>query len=225
MTTNLFTDRKRAVDIFQGMVDRDLVMPWVAIAVAEFKLDAELITLMAQSGCSFIDIAIESGTKRVLKEVIGKPVNHDHAKEMAKFARKQGIFVAANFVIGFPTERPGDEIRQTLSFAEEINVDYVKIFVAIPLRHTKLWDLCLKTGSLKQDFQQKSIRWSTGQIETDQFKSEDLTILRAYEWDRINYSSEEKRLKTSEMMGITENELLDIRLKTLQNAIATVQTR
>lgn len=146
---NLFTNRERAIGIFQGMINRKLAMPWVAIAVAVFKLDAELVKLMRLSGCEYIAIAIESGTERVLKEIIKKPINFEHAKKMIQLAKETGIYVATNFIVGFPTET-WDEIRQTIKFAEEIDVDYVKLFSAIPLRNTKLWDLCKKEGALKK---------------------------------------------------------------------------
>jgi radical SAM superfamily enzyme YgiQ (UPF0313 family) len=146
---NLFNNKQRAKEFLQGIIDRNLVMPWVAIAVAVFKLDAELVKLMRLSGCEYIAIAIESGTERVLKKIIKKPVNFEHAKKMVRLAKEIGIYVAANFIVGFPTET-WDEIRQTIKFAEEIDVDYVKLFSAIPLRNTKLWDLCKKEGALKK---------------------------------------------------------------------------
>ncbi len=219
---NMLIDRRRAVEIFQGMVDRNLVMPWSAIAVATFRLDDELIELMRASGCEYIDVAPESGSQRVLKEIIGKPVNLEHAKSVVAKAREEGIYVAANFVIGFPTET-WDEIRQTTRFAEELNANYVKIFNAVPLLHTRLWSLCEKEKSFKKGFKQSDIWWNSGQIETKDFSAGDLTILRAFEWDRINFTSAEKRQRTAEMMDITEEELLEIRRKTLNRVSSLVQ--
>jgi len=219
---NMLIDRRRAVEIFQGMVDRNLAMPWVAIAVATFRLDEELIELMRASGCTYLDVAPESGCERVLKEIIKKPVNLEYAKRMVAKARKEGIYVTANFVIGFPTET-WDEIRQTIRFAEELDADYVKVFNAVPLPQTKLEALCQKEKSFKKGFKQSDIWWNSGQIETKDFSAGDLTILRAYEWDRINFASAEKRQRTAEMMGITEEELLEIRRKTLNRVSSLVQ--
>jgi radical SAM superfamily enzyme YgiQ (UPF0313 family) len=215
---NFFIESKRAKDILQGMIDRNLVMPWIAIAVALFRLDEELIKLMRASGCEYIDVAIESGTERVLRKIIKKPVNFnlEHAK-LIRLARKEGIYVVANFIVGFPTET-WDEIRQTIKLAEDIDVDYVKLFSVIPLRNTELWELCEKEGAFKKDFEESKVRWGLGQTETHEFSANDLTILQAYEWDRINFTSPEKRQRTAARMGITEEELNDIRRKTLNNA-------
>lgn len=211
---NLLFDKQRAKDIFKGMIDRGLVMPWLSIGLAVFKLDEELIGLMKESGCEYIAVAIESGTDRVLKEIIKKPLDFKYAKKMIAFARSKGIYVTANFIIGFPTET-WDEIRQTVRFAEEINVDYLKLFTAVPLRNTRLWNFCEEKKAFKNNFNPKDIRWSTGQIETDEFSANDLTILRAYEWDRINFTDPEKRKRTARIMGITEKELSRIRKETI----------
>jgi len=214
---NLFTNRRRAASFFRELIERGLAMPWVAISTAVFGLDDELVELMRESGCDYMCIAIESGCERVLEDVVCKPIDYDHAKRMVAKARAAGIYVAANFIVGFPTET-WDEIRQTVRFAEELCADYVKLFHAIPLRHTRLWDLCEKTGSFRSDFTVEKIRWSTGQIATNQFTPNDLTILRAYEWDRINFDTAEKRARTAAMMGISECQLWSIRRTTLHNA-------
>ncbi len=221
---NLFSHRGHAADLFQGMIDRGLNMPWATISTAVFRLDAELVELMRASGCEYICIAIESGCERVLKDVINKPVDYEHAKQMVAKAKSVGIYVAANFIVGFPTET-WDEILETIRFAEQLGTDYVKLFHAIPLRHTRLWELCEKTDAFKTGFEVGEIRWSTGQIATDQFNPDDLTILRAYEWDRINFSQPERRARTAAMMGVSEEELWTIRRTTLEGAQKRVGRR
>jgi len=214
---NLYTQPSRTKQIFTMMIEQDLVMPWSSISTAIFKVDRELLNLMRKSGCEYINIAIESGNKRVLKEVVGKPLDLDHAKKMVVHARKLGIYVAANFIIGFPTET-WDEILDTIKFAEEINVNYAKIFAAMPLPHTRLWDLCVEQQAFKPGFDTEKLRWSTGQLETKHFHPRDLTILRAYEWDRINFTDPQKRKMTADRTQITEDELLAVRRDTLAKA-------
>ena len=200
-------------------------MPWTSIAVAVFRLDTEIIDLMVESGCRYIDVAIEAGSERVTRDIVLKPLDFDHAKKMIAYARKKGIFVGANFIIGFPTET-WDEIRQTIKLAEEINVDYAKIFIAIPLRNTELYDLAEKTNSLIMDPLEAETMWTVGGvIKSEHWSADDLTILRAYEWDRINFSNPKKLKKIANRMGITIDALNVIRKRTLDNARKTVSTR
>jgi len=221
---NLYTHPSRAKDLFRGMIERGLVMPWKSIATAVFRLDEEMLDLMRESGCQYIDVAIESGTERVTRKIIKKPIIFNRAKELIAYARSIGIFVAANFIIGFPTETWA-EIRETIRYAEEINADYIKLFVALPLPGTRLWDLTIKEKAFKEDFNSAERIWTSGQmIETENFYADDLTILRAYEWDRINFTDPMKRKRIAEMMGITVEELNKIRRRTLNDAIKKIKT-
>ncbi len=220
---NLFTNRKHCIELFEGMIANGLNMPWASISTAVFRLDEEVLALAKESGCTFLNIAIESGSVRVIKDVVDKPIDYQHAVEMVKAARKAGIYVAANFIIGFPTET-WDEIQETISFAERLNADYVKIFHAIPLRNTRMWELCEEHGAFKDGFRVDDIRWSIGQISSEYFTANDLTILRAYEWDRINFADPVKRRRTSIEMGVSEDELLQIRRETLLNAQRSIAT-
>ncbi|MBU0599674.1 B12-binding domain-containing radical SAM protein [bacterium] len=207
---NFFVNKRRAREIFNGMIRRRLLLKWNAIAVPVFLLDEEILEIMRESGCQFVDLAIESGVQRVLDEIIKKPVKLDKAKRIIKKAKALSIDVATNFVIGFPGET-WKEIRQTLRFAEMIDVDYVKIFIANPLPETKLYNMAKEGGYLVNS---PLMSWRYGRIKTDEFTPQDLTILRAYEWDRINFSSSEKKKKITAMMNISEEELDQIRQQT-----------
>ncbi len=224
---NMFTNTKRMKELLRRMIERGLTMPWTSIATAVFRLDEETIDLMVESGCDYIDVAIESGTERVTRDIILKPIDFNHAKKMISYAKKKGIYVAANFIIGFPTET-WEEIRQTLAFAEELDVDYAKIFNAIPLKNTEMFDLAQMTNSIIMDTTNKNAKsvWTVGGVlKSDDWSTDDLTILRAYEWDRINFRDPKKLKRTADRMQITVKELNDIRRKSLDNAVKTIASR
>ena len=222
---NMFTNMKRGRALLRRMIDRGLSMPWTSIATAVFRLDNEMVDLMAESGCTYIDVAIESGSERVTRDIILKPIDFKQAKTMVAYARKKGIFVAANYIIGFPTET-WEEIRETIKFSEEINADYSKFFIAIPLRNTEMFDLAEKTKSLIMDPLESEKKWTVGgTIKSEHWSADDLTILRAYEWDRINFTDPKKVKKIADKMKITVDELNSIRKRTLNNAKETVAKR
>lgn len=208
---NLLTDRERAVKIFKGL--EKYKIPWKMIATAAFLLDDELIELMHKSGCIYVDIAIESGTERILHEVIQKPLKLEKAVEVVAKLKQEDIYVAANFIVGFPGET-WEEIRQTIKFAEDLGADYIKVFNAVPLPDTRLYQMAKEQNALIEGFDAENINWRNGMIETDEFTPRDMSILRAYEWDRINFSTYEKRKKTADMMGISVQELDEIRRHT-----------
>ena len=208
---NLLTDRKRAVEIFRGI--EKYKIPWKMGATAAFLLDDELIELMRRSGCVFLGIAVESGTERVLHDIIQKPLKLEKALAVTAKLRQENIYVAANFIVGFPGET-WEEIRQTIKFAEDLNADYIKLFNAVPLPDTRLYQMAKEQNALVEGFDAQNVNWRNGAIETDEFTARDMSILRTYEWDRINFSSYEKRKKTADMMGISVQELDEIRRNT-----------
>ena len=211
---NILIDKKRAKNLFRTMIDKKYNLKWNAPALALFKLDEEMISLMKESGCQYIDVAIESGSERVLKDIIHKPLNLKKAKATIEKIKEYGIDLSANFIIGFPGET-WDEIRQTIKFAEELDVNYTKFFIATPLPNTELYEIAKQKNYLVDGFSFNKHLWTDGWIETKEFKPQDLKILRAYEWDRINFTNPIKRAKIAEMMNISEERLNEIRRETL----------
>ncbi len=215
---NLLTNEERAKDLFKSMIERKYNLSWVIPALAVNRLDEEMISLMKKSGCELINIAIESGVERVLKDIIHKPVKLDYAKQMVGKIKQYDIDLIANFVFGFPGET-WDEIRQTIKFAEDIDIDYVKLFIATPLSaNTELYRAAKQGNYLVDGFHFNQHLWTDGWIRTEEFRPQDLKILRAYEWDRINFSNPEKRKKIAKMMDVSEERLNEIRKETLKRA-------
>jgi len=213
---NLLIDKDRAKKLFQLMIEKKFNLKWNIITLAIYKLDESLIDLMKKSGCEYVNISIESGVERVLNNIIHKPLNLDHAMKMMKKLREAEIDTAANFIIGFPGET-WSEIRQTLKFAEKFNAHYTKIFIATPLPNTELYNIAKEKGYLK-NFDINKHLWTDGFIETEEFRTQDLKILRAYEWDRINFTDPVKKKNIARMMDISEERLDKIRKETFERA-------
>ena len=207
---NLTVNNKRAKDLFKGMIERKYDLKWNAPALALYNLDEEMIALMSESGCQYVDVAMESGIERVLKDVIHKPLNLEYGKKMLETLKKYHIDTAVNFVIGFPGET-WNEIRRSLKVAEDIDVDYIKIAIATPLPNTELYNIAKEKGYLEDGFDFNNYLWGRGWIKTDEFTPNDLKVLRTYEWDRINFTNTEKKKNIARMMGVTDKELEEIR--------------
>lgn len=211
---NPFGQKKRTKDMLRLLKERNLNLKWKAAGVAIFLMDEEIFKLMAETGCQMIGMAIESGTERILKQVIKKPIDLKKVPEMIKMAQKYGLYVAANFIIGFPGET-WDEILQTIRYAEICGADYCKIYPANPLVGTKLFEMAQKSNLIVGD--PNKVDWRYGRIKSSEFSPKDISILRVYEWDRINFSDPRKLQRTADIMGITIEELNKIRKSTRDN--------
>jgi len=203
--------------VLQHMIAREVNLPWQIIAFAVWLLDDEMLDLMARAGCTQINVAIESGNQRVLKEIVQKPIKLDNIPTLIKKVKAKGITVLANFIVGFPGET-WDEIRETVRYAEYCDADYVKIFVAVPLKNTKMWEMAEKLDAFEIDPTEIVVDWRNGQLRSDEWGGKDVSVLRTYEWDRINFSTPEKRKKVAEIWGLSVEEMNKIRQDT-RNAL------
>lgn len=215
---NFLGHKGRSREIFREMIRRKVPVVWNAANVSSWFLNDEILELMKESGCQYVSIAVESGVERVLKHIIKKPVKLDHVHAMVAKVRALEMDSTTLWVIGSPGET-WNEIRETIRVAEWMQSDYTKINVATPYPGTELFDMAVHGGYLKPEFDFDDLSWGQATISTEEFSSTELTILRAFEWDRINFTNPERRLKIARMMQITPEELDTIRRQTRQNAL------
>ena len=65
--------------------------------------------------------------------------------------------------------------------------------------------------------------WCMGRIKTKEFSPVELSILRAFEWDRINFKTREKKEKIAKLMNISTERLDEIRKGTIQKIIELIR--
>ena len=212
---NLFAMRKKAKELLRELISRKLELKWHVSSFAIFVIDDEMLDLVAEAGCVGVNVAIESGNPRVLKEIINKPIKDLYAvPKLIEGIKSRNMYVLANFIIGNPGET-WEEIRETISFAENCGADYVKFFIAVPLQGTEMYELARKLDAFEHDHLAEIPRldWRFSQLKSDEWTSKDVSILRVYEWDRINFSPDRIE-KTAEIWGVSIEELSQIRQDT-----------
>ncbi len=232
-------DRQRSIDIMNGIIDRNenndennennsknYGLTWKCVNINVKHLDRDILELMKKSGCYQITISVESGNPYVLKNIIKKPLDLDKIPIIMNIAKELGFEICANFVIGFPGET-WEQIRDTFRYAEKLNVDYVAFHIATPLPKTELMEICKKKGYLQLDDTEgkKMHCYTKGVIQTPDFTPMELQILRAFEWDRINFSNlsnPDRKETIARMQGITLDELEEWRINTRRNIGITI---
>ena len=103
-------------------------------------VDDKTVSMMRKSGCIQIDFGVESGSNRILREIINKRITVDQTKRAFAACRNQKMRTLANLMIGFPTETK-KEMYSTLKLGKEINANSYVLSIATPLPNTKLWDM------------------------------------------------------------------------------------
>lgn len=115
------------------------------------SLDSYLVRLMAEAGAYQITVAIESASKRVLKDIIHKNVRLDVVKDLIEEAHKYDIGVHGMFIVGFPGEKR-EEIMETFEYPFRAGFDSVAYFIANPLPGSDLYRECEAKGYLRDDY-------------------------------------------------------------------------
>lgn len=199
---NLIFDRRRAKKLFKGMIDQKFNIKFKPANIAVYCLDKELLDLMKEAGCTMLVFAIESGSNRVLRHIMGKPLSVDKVPGLVDYAKSLGFRCAGLFVIGNPGET-WDEIRETVKFAEGLDI-YCHFSIATPLPKTRLYTEAIEQNYLTRDFSFTSgAGCSRGWLRTGEFSPFDLEVLRVYEWDRINFSTSEKRERSAKFFKVS----------------------
>jgi len=138
---NLTVDKKRAIELFKILIPYNL--SWcMPNGTMVGTLDNSLIDLMASSGAYQLSFALESGSQRLLKEVIHKRVpEKKKLKSLISRCHENNIQVHGMFIVGFPGETKED-IQKTFDYPYEIDLDSASFFVASPLPGSDLYEEC-----------------------------------------------------------------------------------
>ncbi len=99
---NFTANPKRLKAVLKMMIDEEFDIAWSAFARAN-TLTPEVVPLMRDSGCKFINMGIESGSRSILRNM-DKGLDPDQAFEAVRLLREHGIYSLGGFIIGYPGE-------------------------------------------------------------------------------------------------------------------------
>lgn len=114
-------------------------------------VNRELLRTLAEAGCRQITYGIESGSERIRREVMRRPVTNQRFIDVFRWTRDAGIPVTANYMLGLPGETR-DDLQATLDLARELDVLDFGYFVFYPYPGTHLFQICREKGYLPEDF-------------------------------------------------------------------------
>jgi anaerobic magnesium-protoporphyrin IX monomethyl ester cyclase len=198
------------LDFTNGLVQRNLKFPWfVGQGMPLWPLTPDALSAMKETGMYRLICPFESGNDRVLKEVCGKIHSSvGHHQNVISWASALDIEIVGMFVIGMHGESR-HEIADSLRFAENNpDIDYSVFSIATPLVGTRLMRNVMRdNGMADPDQINKVIKRTVGLFESPEFRAYEMGVIRTFDWDRINFSTAERRKKYARMTGMTLAEL------------------
>ena len=151
---DVFTmDKQRVIDICREILRRKLNFVWECEARVN-TIDEEIVREMKKAGCEFIDLGIESGSNRILKN-IKKSITVEQAIEAVKTIKKAGIGLKVFFMHGLPGETYED-IKKTVFLSRhlfyDLKVEGTTQGISIIYPGTSLEKIAKDLGTLPKDF-------------------------------------------------------------------------
>lgn len=118
------------------------------------SLDKELLQLLEKSGCFGIDVAIESGSQKILNKMQRKVKIKIIKEKISLIKKTTKMQLMGYFIMGYPEETKKD-IEKTISLATELSLDRAGFFLFCPHPGTAIYKE-LKNKNLLQ-----KINWKT----------------------------------------------------------------
>lgn len=143
---NFLLKKERALEILKIIKDFNISVDF-SNGVMVSAIDDDISKAFYENGIKSIVLPFESGSDYVLKEIIQKPLKKKQIYEAVKSLKKYNIRIHAFIVIGLPNEF--DEHRkETLDMLIDLDIDWVHIFIAIPVTGSRLYEICKTKGYL-----------------------------------------------------------------------------
>jgi anaerobic magnesium-protoporphyrin IX monomethyl ester cyclase len=138
-------------------------------SLALYTLKRKMLEALKSVGVNQLVLSIESGSDRVLKEVMHKPLNLSIVKQVADDCRSLNIYTDINLLIGLPGEKKQD-IEDARTFLKTIGANWFRINVATPLVGSEMFDICIKKNYFIGNYLE--CNYKRAMIETEDFTKE-----------------------------------------------------
>lgn len=129
-------NRKYFKELLRELIPQKI--KWFSQATVNAARDAEIVDLMAQSGCEMLSIGFESINQNSLQSVRKNHNTVKDYKDIVNTLRKKGISVNALIMLGFDHD---DEsiFEETFHMFEEMGVSLPELFILVPPLGTDLF--------------------------------------------------------------------------------------
>lgn len=117
---------------------KDLRLVWSCFARVD-AIKEDILDRMLDSGCIQIDFGVESGSDRLLRDVMKKNITVAQTEAAFALCHRKGMRTFANLMMGLPTETE-EEINETYDLAKRLNAEASFLSMAMPMPGTELFD-------------------------------------------------------------------------------------
>lgn len=144
---HLMADKARVLKILESLKDLGLKSIYQS-GLALYALDRPMLEAFYSAGVRQLVLAVESGSQRVLKHLMKKPLKLEISQRVASDCRELGIYTNTNILIGIPGETKED-IEETRKSLRTINSNWFHINCTSPLVGSEIHAKSKKFGYIR----------------------------------------------------------------------------
>lgn len=151
---NMSTDLKALERFCEELIGRKIDIKWQAAnGMRPDRITERLIMKMSESGCTNIVLAPESGSQRVLEEVVTKTIDLEEVLRVALTASKHKLKTSVYMMMGMPGERREDMWKSIwfLIRLAKRGIDECVVSLFVPLPGSELFNRLWKEGKIQVD--------------------------------------------------------------------------
>lgn len=111
-------------------------------------IDKDILKALKDAGCVGIAFGVESGSQRILDEILKKGIRLEQVRNAFRWAWEVGIPTDAYFMMGIPGETEAD-IRETIRFSKTLRASAANFSITVPMPGTELLDIAKRYGVIE----------------------------------------------------------------------------
>jgi len=140
------------MDYFKQLAEKykiDIGIPFTIMANAR-HIDAEKTALLKKMNCASVTLGIETGDRRLRKEVLKRNETEEDIIEATKMLNDAGIRTSSFNMLGIPFENR-ESIMETIELNRKAEVRYPTASFFFPFEKTELREIAIKNGFFDGD--------------------------------------------------------------------------
>jgi len=145
------TKKRWIVEYCQRLLEDNIDLKWsLPSGTRSEALDEETLSLLSATNCNYLVYAPESGSPQTL-EIIKKQIDLVQITKSMRTAKRLGLTIRANLIIGFPSERRRN-VYQTLLYGLRLailGVDEVPVFIYSAYPGSQIFEDLIKDGKIE----------------------------------------------------------------------------
>ena len=134
-----------------------------------YAMSHEMLSAFADAGIKQLVLPVESGSERVLKKLMKKPLKSEISEQVSRDCRELGIYTNANILIGMPGETKED-INEARINLRRMNCNWYHIVCASPIVGSEMHDVARENNYISGDTLGADYRKAV--INTEEFTSQ-----------------------------------------------------